>query len=58
MALRKMSLKNNMKKILLGILLGIGALILLVALLGMFKFNVLSGLDGFDVDGNRINVEQ
>ncbi len=47
-----------MKKILLTVLVGIGILILVAALLGMFKFNVLSDLDEFDVDGNRINVEQ
>lgn len=45
-----------MKKILLGILAGISVLILLVALLGMFKFNFLSSLDGFDVDGNPVVI--
>ncbi len=45
-----------MKKIILGILVGIGALILLIALLGMFKFNVLSNIDGFDVDGNPVVI--
>ncbi len=45
-----------MKKISLGILIGVGVLILVVVLLGMFKFNFLSSLDGFDVDGNPIVI--
>ncbi len=33
------------------------AVVLLVALAGMVKFNYLSGQPGHDVDGNRVNTQ-
>jgi len=36
------------------ILIIFGGILLLIVLAGMYKFNYLASLDGYDVDGNRI----
>jgi len=45
-------------KITKGIIIGVVVTITLVALAGMYKFNYLSGQEGYDVDGNKIEVEE
>ena len=32
-------------------------IIILIAMAGMYKFNYLASLDGYDVDGNKIEVD-
>lgn len=43
-----------MKKILLGVGIGILCTFCAVALAGMYKFNYLANKDGYDVDGNPV----
>lgn len=45
-----------MKKILLIILSTCAAVLLLIVLAGMYKFNYLASLPGYDVDGNKIEA--
>jgi len=40
------------------ILIGIGAALLIVIIAGMYKFNYLANLDGYDIDGNKITAEK
>jgi len=35
-------------------LIGIVAVFFVVVMAGIVKFNILAGMDGYDVDGNRI----
>lgn len=44
-------------KIIKGIIIGVVVIIVLVALAGMYKFNYLANQEGYDVDGNKIEVE-
>lgn len=39
------------------ILIGLVVLFVVVILVGMFKFNFLASLDGYNVDGNKIKVD-
>lgn len=45
-----------MKKILKWIGISIVLLIIFVALTGMYKFNYLANQDGYDADGNKIEI--
>lgn len=47
-----------MKKTTKIILITLGVIILAIAGAGMYKFNYLSGQDGYDVDGNKITKTQ
>jgi hypothetical protein len=42
------------KKIIIGVVGVVVGVVLVVALLGMYKFNYLAGLVGYDADGNKI----
>ena len=43
-----------MKKTIKYIVISLLVIITIIALAGMYKFNYLSGLDGYDCDGNKI----
>lgn len=43
-------------KIIKIILIVIVSFVVIVALAGMYKFNYLAGLPGYDVDGNKIDI--
>jgi len=45
-------------KITKGIIIGVVVIIAIVALAGMYKFNYLSDQEGYDVDGNKIEIEE
>jgi cell division protein YceG involved in septum cleavage len=49
---------KKFSKVLLGIAIFIVAIFVVIALLGMYKFNYLSSKDGYDVDGNKIMMPQ
>jgi preprotein translocase subunit SecF len=36
----------------------VGVIILVAVTVGMFRFNFLASLDDFDVDGNKVNVQE
>ncbi len=40
------------------VIIGLGVIILLIILVGMFKFNILSNLDGYNVDGNKTEISK
>ena len=45
-----------MKKIIMIVFGSLAGLLLLVALAGMYKFNYLADQEGYDVDGNKIEI--
>ncbi len=47
-----------MKKTLKIVCISTITLIVIIAGTGMYKFNYLSGKDGYDVDGNKITTEK
>ena len=46
-----------MKKTIKYILISLLIIITLIALAGIYKFNYLSGLEGYDCDGNKITSD-
>ena len=46
-----------MNKTIKYIVISLLVIITLIALAGMYKFNYLSGLEGYDCDGNKIRSE-
>jgi len=46
-----------MKKTIKYIVISLLVIITLIALAGMYKFNYLSGLEGYDCDGNKITSD-
>ena len=46
--------KKSMKKILKWVIICVSAIIILVIIAGIYKFNYLANQLGYDVDGNKI----
>lgn len=51
------SCNNKMKKTIKYIVITLLVIITLIALAGMYKFNYLSSLEGYDCDGNKITSD-
>lgn len=45
-----------MRKIVKWVVIGVSLFVLIVIVLGVYKFNYLANQPGYDVDGNKIEV--